>query len=52
MLAAAGLRRLGLEARVGAYLPVERFLPAVGQGALAVQVRDGDTGDAALVESL
>ena len=43
LLAAAGLRRLGLETRVGAYLPVERFLPAVGQGALAVQARDGDT---------
>jgi hydroxymethylbilane synthase len=40
VLAAAGLRRLGLESRASAALPVDRFPPAPGQGALAVVVRD------------
>ena len=39
VLAAAGIKRLGLGERARAWLPVERFLPAVGQGAIAVQVR-------------
>lgn len=42
VLAAAGLRRLGLEDRVSEWLPLEAFLPAPGQGALAVQCRAGD----------
>ncbi len=42
VLAAAGLARLGLEPRIDSYLPVKRFLPAVGQGAIAVQVRSDD----------
>ena len=41
-LAWAGLRRIGLEVRVTEVLPVEVMLPAPGQGALGVQVRDGD----------
>lgn len=41
-LAWAGLRRIGLEARVTEVLPVDVMLPAPGQGALGVQVRDGD----------
>ncbi|HEU4599793.1 MAG TPA: hydroxymethylbilane synthase [Solirubrobacterales bacterium] len=48
VLAAAGLRRLGREREIGFRLPVERMVPAAGQGALAVQIRAGDeaTGDA------
>jgi hydroxymethylbilane synthase len=42
VLAAAGVRRLGLSARIGRTLPIPRFLPAPGQGALAVEVRYGD----------
>jgi hydroxymethylbilane synthase len=42
VLAAAGLRRLGLENRVSEFLPAERFLPAPGQGALGIQIRQGD----------
>ncbi|MEB2399213.1 MAG: hydroxymethylbilane synthase [Alcaligenaceae bacterium] len=38
ILAAAGLRRLGLEARIRGYLPVEQSLPAAGQGALGIEV--------------
>jgi hydroxymethylbilane synthase len=42
ILAAAGLRRLGSAHRIGRRLPVRRFVPAPGQGALAVEVRRGD----------
>jgi hydroxymethylbilane synthase len=38
VLAAAGLIRLGLEERIRALLPLERFLPAPGQGALGVEI--------------
>ena len=37
ILAAAGLRRLGLEARIRATLPETLALPAIGQGILAVE---------------
>ncbi len=39
VLAVAGLKRLGLEARISLTLPFETMLPAPGQGALAVQCR-------------
>jgi hydroxymethylbilane synthase len=42
VLATAGLARLGLGARVDAILPEEEVLPAVGQGALALQCRIDD----------
>ena len=42
VLAAAGVRRLGLEDAVTEWLPLETMLPAPGQGALAVQCRAGD----------
>ena len=49
VLAAAGLRRLGRESEIGFAIPVDRMVPAAGQGALALQVRTEDeaTGDAA-----
>ncbi|HZZ93551.1 MAG TPA: hydroxymethylbilane synthase [Usitatibacter sp.] len=37
ILAAAGLRRLGLESRIRALLPVEVSLPAIGQGILGIE---------------
>jgi len=40
ILAAAGLRRLGLEARITALLPVEDSVPAAGQGALGIECRE------------
>jgi hydroxymethylbilane synthase len=43
VLAAAGLQRLGLERHITEYLAVDEMVPAVGQGALAVEVRAGDT---------
>jgi hydroxymethylbilane synthase len=42
LLALAGLRRLGLEDRATAILDVEDFVPAVGQGAIAIELREGD----------
>ncbi len=39
ILAAAGLKRLGLENRITAQLPPEESLPAVGQGALGIECR-------------
>jgi hydroxymethylbilane synthase len=48
VLAAVGLMRLGLQAEITELLPVEGMLPAVGQGALAVESRAGDDIDALL----
>jgi len=42
VLAAAGLRRLGRAEEIGFEIPVERMVPAAGQGALALQVRAED----------
>ncbi|TNF29521.1 MAG: hydroxymethylbilane synthase, partial [Deltaproteobacteria bacterium] len=42
ILACAGLTRLGLEARITAPLDVDVMLPAVGQGALAIESREAD----------
>ncbi len=42
VLAAAGLRRLGREDEIGFVIPVDRMVPAAGQGALALQVRGED----------
>jgi len=39
VLAAAGLRRLGLADRIREMLPIELMCPAVGQGALAIETR-------------
>src|SRR5690606_27933839 len=38
ILAAAGLRRLGLESRIRSYLTPEQSLPAAGQGALGIEI--------------
>jgi hydroxymethylbilane synthase len=42
LLACAGLRRLKLEHRISAALTTQEMLPAVGQGALAIEVRKED----------
>jgi hydroxymethylbilane synthase len=42
ILAAAGLRRLGLHARIAFTLDPQVFVPEAGQGAIAVQVRRGE----------
>ncbi|CAN5732697.1 hydroxymethylbilane synthase [soil metagenome] len=52
ILAAAGLRRLGLESRISALITTDEMLPAVGQGALALETRSNDYSTIALVSSL
>jgi hydroxymethylbilane synthase len=42
ILAAAALLRLGWENQVSEYLPVDHFLPAIGQGTLAIESRIAD----------
>jgi hydroxymethylbilane synthase len=48
VLAAIGLIRLGLQEAISEYLPVEVMLPAVGQGALALETRIGSWVEALL----
>jgi len=43
ILAAAGMKRMGYLEKITQYLPIELMLPAVGQGALGLQTRKGDT---------
>lgn len=43
ILAAAGLHRLDLHSRITAYLDAPQWLPAAGQGAIAIQIRAEDT---------
>jgi len=52
VLAAAALRRLGFQEEVAEFLSVEDFVPAVGQGALAVETREGDEAVSRLVQVL
>jgi hydroxymethylbilane synthase len=42
VLAAAGIHRMGLQTKISQYLDLETCLPAVGQGALALEIREGD----------
>lgn len=42
ILASAGLKRLGLEDKITQFLPVETLLPAIGQGALGLELRQDD----------
>jgi hydroxymethylbilane synthase len=52
VLAAAGLLRLGLGERVGSWLDAPAWLPAPGQGAVAVQARTGDARTGPLLAAL
>jgi hydroxymethylbilane synthase len=52
ILASAGLRRLGLENRISAALAASEMLPAVGQGALGIEMRSDDESAIAAVSKL
>ncbi|MDR1995248.1 hydroxymethylbilane synthase [Azonexus sp.] len=52
ILAAAGLIRLGLKERIKAILTPEQSLPAPGQGALGIELVEGDAAMAAVVAPL
>ncbi len=52
VLAAAGLKRLGLESRIRAVFEPEAMLPAAGQGALGIEIRSGRADLLALLAPL
>ena len=52
VVARAGLNRLGLSEYISLVLPPEEFIPAPGQGALAIQTRQDDTELCELVAKL
>jgi hydroxymethylbilane synthase len=52
VLARAGLQRLGREDAVGAVLEAARFVPAPGQGTLALQARSEDTATRAALAAI
>lgn len=45
VLAAAGIKRLGLEARISRYFSADEIMPAASQGIIAVQGRRGENFD-------
>ncbi|HLP03911.1 MAG TPA: hydroxymethylbilane synthase [Paludibacter sp.] len=52
VLAAAGLKRLGKPVEESAILPMDVCIPAVGQGAIAVECRADDTETIALLKTI
>lgn len=52
ILAAAGLHRLDISQRITAYLDAPQWLPAAGQGAIAIQIRRDDDATRALLAPL
>ena len=52
ILAAAGLKRLGFDERITAVFPPEESLPAMGQGAIGIECRQGDSDIETLIGPL
>ena len=52
ILATSGLQRIELDARIRGELDIDMCLPAVGQGALAIECREGDAEILALLAPL
>ncbi len=52
LLAAAGVKRMGWEERITELLAPEQFLPAIGQGAIGIEIRSGDERVRGLVGEL
>ena len=52
VLASAGLKRLGLEKRIKAYLDPSQSLPAIGQGAIGIECRSDDESIQSLIAPL
>jgi hydroxymethylbilane synthase len=52
IIAASALIRLGLESKITEYLPLDKFLPSAGQGALGIEIRSEDRELAELVRPL
>jgi hydroxymethylbilane synthase len=52
ILAAAGIKRMNLEHRITEYFSPEAMIPAIGQGALGIEVREEDENLRALISFL
>jgi len=52
ILARAGIMRLGLADRIGETIEASRMMPAVGQGALGIEIREGDDPVRALLAAI
>jgi hydroxymethylbilane synthase len=52
ILARAGVERLGLQDHISSIIPIDMMLPAVGQGALGLQIREGDNKTNELISVL
>jgi hydroxymethylbilane synthase len=52
LLAAAGLNRLGLEGEITSLLDTDTFLPAVGQGAICIESREGDAATLGMLAAI
>ncbi len=52
ILAAAGVKRLGLADRIAQLIPHDEILPAIGQGAIGIECREGDAAIHSLLAPL
>ena len=52
ILAAAGLKRLGLEDKITHYFSIEEMIPAPAQGALAIEIRKSDNDIRRITEKI
>ncbi len=52
LLAAAGVKRMGWEARISELLAPEQFIPAIGQGAIGIEIRVDDERVRTMIEGL
>lgn len=52
ILAYAGVKRLGFEHTISEIINIDKMLPAVGQGAIAVEIREGDSQTKQLLDEI
>jgi hydroxymethylbilane synthase len=52
VMAGAGFIRLGLESEISEFLNTDVMLPAVGQGAVAMEIRDKDDEMAQIIDAI
>jgi hydroxymethylbilane synthase len=52
IMASAGLQRLGYQDRITEVIDPEMIIPAVGQGAIAIEIRENDPGIQSLIDQI
>lgn len=52
ILAACGLQRMGIENEIASYIEPESMLPAVCQGIIGMEIREGDAQTAAILDTV